>query len=358
MSKTKKSEKNEMANNVLLDVVEHIKDDNIISSKKGIKYSCCAAVKHTTKENSLNDLNKGLTVYLTKKDTTGKNDVYSSYVQCSKCPTQEGNTMCHIHTKTNPDKLIKMEDLIKNAFKASVEHEYYDNKGIRGAKGNKKNNVRDNKQQYSIKNINYILDSDNDTIIRILEQMAQKIVFKYITNSKVSKSSVNTQSNKELLEFLEKKNGENNSNELVEFNTENDSYDLVESETEPENNLLLSSHQDNIDENNEDDEDTEDNQEEDNKEEEEEEEGVECVEITTINGTTFYLDESSNEVYKIVEDQNILIGKLKEVNEKYFQINHKDKKWSIFSEETKNGKPNLKCYLTNKKFDLNLKPLK
>jgi len=350
MNKVKKSEKIGTTNDVLLDVVEHIKDDNIISNKKGIKYSCCAAVKHTTKENSLNDLNKGLTVYLTKKDTTGKNDIYSSYVQCSKCPTQEGNTMCHIHTKTNPDKLIKMEDLIKNAFKASVDHEYYDNKGIRGAKGNKKNNnVRDNKQPYSIKNINYILDSDNDTIIRILEQMAQKIVFKYITNSKVSKASSNTQSNKELLEFLEKKNEENNSNELVEFDTENDSYELVESETE--NNLLLSSHQDNIDENNQDDEDAED-------EEDNDEEGVECVEITTINGTTFYLDESSNEVYKIVEDQNILIGKLKEVNEKYFQINHKDKKWSIFSEETKNGKPTLKCYLTNKKFDLNLKPLK
>ena len=82
------------------------------------------------------------------------------------------------------------------------------------------------------------------------------------------------------------------------------------------------------------------------------------MEITTINGTTFYLDESSSEVYKIVEDQNILVGKLKEITEKYFQINHKDKKYSIFCEETKGGKTYLKCYLTGKKFDLSLKPLK
>jgi hypothetical protein len=39
------------SDNVLLDLVETIKDDNIISAKKGITAKCCASVKHTTKEN-------------------------------------------------------------------------------------------------------------------------------------------------------------------------------------------------------------------------------------------------------------------------------------------------------------------
>ena len=264
------------SDNVLLDLVETIKDDNIISTKKGITYKCCAAVKHTTKENSLNDLNNGLAVYLTKKDTTGKNDIFASYVQCSKCPNQEGNTLCHIHSKMNSEKLIKMEDLIKTSFKASIEHEYYHDKGIRGAKGNKKISLRDNIQQYSTKNINYILDSDNSNIIENLEAYAEKLVIKYITNPKKtsSKSNIIEKSNNELLEFLEKKNEEKNS--IEESDTE-----LVESDSE--NNLLQSSHQENIDENEEDV----------NEEEDDEEEGIECVEITTINGTTFYLDESS-----------------------------------------------------------------
>lgn len=343
MSKSKALSKksDNKSDNVLLDLVETIKDDNIISTKKGITAKCCAAVKHTTKENSLNDLNNGLAVYLTKKDTTGKNDIFASYVQCSKCPNQEGNTLCHIHSKMNSEKLIKMEDLIKTSFKASIEHEYYHDKGIRGAKGNKKISLRDNIQPYSTKNINYILDSDNSTIIENLEAYAEKLVIKYITNPKKEsfKSNIIEKSNNELLEFLQKKNEENNSNELVE--------------SDSENNLLQSSHQENIDENEEDF--HRNNVEED---QDEEEEGVECVEITTINGTTFYLDESSSEVYKIVEDQNILVGKLKEITEKYFQINHKDKKYSIFCEETKGGKTYLKCYLTGKKFDLSLKPLK
>ena len=338
MSKSKALSKkpDNKSDNVLLDLVETIKDDNIISTKKGITAKCCAGVKHTTKENSLNDLNNGLAVYLTKKDTTGKNDIFASYVQCSKCPNQEGNTLCHIHSKMNPEKLIKMEDLIKISFKASIEHEYYHDKGVRGAKGNKKISLRDNIQPYSTKNINYILDSDNSNIIENLEAYAEKLVIKYITKSKKtsSKSNIIEKSNNELLEFLEKKNEEKNS--IEESDTE-----LVESDSE--NNLLQSSHQENIDE---------------NEEEDDEEEGVECVEITTINGTTFYLDESSSEVYKIVEDQNILVGILKEITEKYFQINHKDKKYSIFCEETKGGKTYLKCYLTGKKFDLSLKPLK
>jgi hypothetical protein len=341
MSKTKVSTKK--SDNVLLDLVENIKEDNIISSKKGNTSKCCAAVKHTTKEKSLEDLNNGFDVFLIKKETTGKNDVYSSFLQCSKCPNQEGNTLCHIHSKMNPENLIKMEELNNNPtiVKASKDHIYYGDKGIRGAKGNKKNNLRDIKQPCSTKNINFILDSDNTSMIESLESFGEKLVIRYINESKKkesTKSNIIEKSNNDFLEFLQKKNVENNSN-VVE-DSDNDSNELVESDNE--NNLLQSSHQETIGEN------TDDS----------EEEGVECIEINTINGTTFYLDEASNEVYKIVEDENILIGQLKEISQKYSQINHKDKHYSIFCEETKGGKTYLKCYLTDKKFDLKLKPLK
>lgn len=340
MSKSKVSSKK--PDNVLLDLVENIKEDNIISSKKGNTSKCCAAVKHTTKEKSLEDLNNGFDVFLINKETTGKNTVYSSFLQCSKCPNQEGNTLCHIHSKMKSENLIKMEELNNNptVVKATKDHIYYGDKGIRGAKGNKKNNSRDIKQPCSTKNINFILDSGNTSMIESLESFGEKLVIRYINESKKKasvKSDIIEKSNNELLEFLQTKNEENNSN-VEDSDNENNSNELVESDNE--NDLLQSSHQETIDENSDD------------------EEAVECVEIKTINGTIFYLDEASNEVYKIVEDENILIGQLKEISQKYSQINHKDKHYSIFCEETKGGKTYLKCYLTDKKFDLKLKPLK
>jgi hypothetical protein len=228
--------------------------------------------------------------------------------------------MCHIHDKTNSNKLIKMDDLIKNSIKAERDHEYYGDMGIRGAKGKKNNNIRDIKNPLSTQNINYILDSENNTLIENLEQFAGQLVIRDV-KSKASKSDSMKKSNDELLKFLEKKNN------------------IEVSDSDTENNLLKSSHQEIIDENS-------------------DEEGVECVEIKTIKGTTFYLDESSNEVYETIKDENILIGKLKEVNKEYCQIKHKNKKYSIFSEIIYNDKKCLECYLTNDKFDLNLKPLK
>jgi len=327
--------------NVLLDVVENIIVDNN-ASKKTIKEKCCAAVKHTTKENSLNDLNKGYCVYLTEKSTSGKNTIYSSYVQCSKSPIQNtGETQknedlfCHIHAKTNPDKIIKMVDLVKNSFKATLNHEYYGDMGIRGAKGNKKS-IRDTKESVSTKNITYILESGNQSLMKNLEQYAEQLVIKLI-KSKQSKAPVITEhSNDELLDFLQNNDSKNNDskNESFEIESDNESSSI-------DNNLLQLSHQNNVDEM-----------------ENEEEDEIECVEISTINGTIFFLDTSSFDVYKIVEDDNILVGKLKEISEKYSQINYNGKKYSIFCQETSGGKTYLKCYITNKKFDLNLKPLK
>ena len=353
--------------NVLLDVVENIIVDNN-ASKKTIKEKCCAAVKHTTKENSLNDLNKGYCVYLTEKSTSGKNTIYSSYVQCSKSPVQTtGETQknedlfCHIHAKTNPDKIIKMVDLVKNSFKATLNHEYYGDMGVRGAKGNKKS-IRDTKESVSTKNISYILESGNQTLMKNLEQYAEQLVIKLIKSKQSKMPVVIEHSNDELLDFLQNNDSKNeldksnnlkndskndSKNELKNNDSNNDSKNEsfeIESDDESlsdNNNLLQSSHQNNVDEIQ-------------NVEEDE----IECVEISTINGSSFFLDTSSFDVYKIVEDDNILVGKLKEISEKYSQINYNGKKYSIFCQETSGGKTYLKCYITNKKFDLNLKVLK
>lgn len=330
--------------NVLLDVVENIIVDNNNSSKKNIKDKCCAAVNHKTKQNSLDDLNRGCCVYLTEKNTTGKNTIYSSYVQCNK-NKQDDNLFCHIHANTKPSNLIIMNDLIKYAIQAKKNHEYYskkdqeyyDDKEIRGTKGKKKL-IRDMKELVSTKNITYILESDNNSLMKNLEQYAEQLVIKLI-KSKQSKTPVITEhSNDELLEFLHNKN-----NELKNDSVKNDSFE-VESEDESssvDNNLLESSHQNIVEMNN-----------------VEEEDEIECVEISTINGTIFFLDTSSFDVYKIIEDENILVGKLKEISEKYSQINYNGKKYSIFCQETSGGKTYLKCYITNKKFDSNLKLLK
>ena len=208
--------------------------------------------------------------------------------------------------------------------------------GIRGAKGNKKS-IRDTKESVSTKNITYILESGNQTLMKNLEQYAEQLVIKLI-KSKQSKAPVITEhSNDELLDFLQNNDSKKDDSKNESFEIESDD----ESSSSDNNNLLQSSHQNNVDEIQ-------------NVEEDE----IECVEISTINGSSFFLDTSSFDVYKIVEDDSILVGKLKEINEKYSQINYIGKKYSIFCQETSGGKSYLKCYITNKKFDLNLKVLK
>jgi hypothetical protein len=110
-------------------------------NKKGISVQCCAAVKHSTKEKSFTDLTRGTPVYLRKNLTHGKINVYTSYAQCSKSPTKEGCTMCHIHSEMDVSKLVRMDEL-GDAERATPHHEYYGDMGVRGAKSTKKDPIK------------------------------------------------------------------------------------------------------------------------------------------------------------------------------------------------------------------------
>ena len=173
-----------------------------------------------------------------------------------------------------------------------------------------------------------VIEHSNDELLDFLQNNDSK---NELDKSNNLKNDSKNDSKNEL-----KNNDSNNDSKNESFEIESDDESLSDN-----NNLLQSSHQNNVDEIQ-------------NVEEDE----IECVEISTINGSSFFLDTSSFDVYKIVEDDNILVGKLKEISEKYSQINYNGKKYSIFCQETSGGKTYLKCYITNKKFDLNLKVLK
>jgi len=343
-------------------IVNSIKIDNIIP-KKGIKNSnniCIAAKRHSTKESSLDDLKNGRTVVLIKESSDGRIPTYSSYTLCSRSPTKCNNTLCYSHDKTIKENLKIFKELkdLENTIIPTVNHEYYKNKGERGAKkknSNLKNNLVKNSNDSSIENINKILSCSDKKLITILEDCARKINNEFDLNkSSLSSSSVTV--NKVDTNINVNVNDDSDSEE-VNF-TNNDSEDI--------SNIIIKHNNDNMkqdldqdldqDEIDEDEIDEDEIDEDDGVDEDDgiDEDGLDAEEIQTINGRKFYVDENLI-VYEPIEDSFNVVGNLIIIDKKYKQIEYNNKDYSIFTKEIKNGKTFFKCFLTDKKFDTDMK---
>jgi len=313
--------------------VYHDVANSILTSaknKKGTSLQCCAAVSHQTKAKSYSDLIRGTPVYIRKKLTNGKVNIYESYSQCSKSPTKEGCTMCHIHSKMGPDKIVRMEDLA-DAERATSIHEYYGDMGVRGAKSTKKDPVKISTEviqtNLSLPTfISKIISSGNKHLINQLEEHAEKLICHLMMNVSPSQPTLTKpviNSVPVLKTVVEDEHEEDN----VKIDlTEEDNVEIDLTETS--------------------------NQEEENNENNnnEEDDALDCVEISTITGREFYLDEKSKDVYENINDEFVQVGILREVNERYSQINYKSKKYTVIRNNN-NSNGVYTCYITNNKFD-------
>jgi len=365
-----KDKSNLFEGDIYSSIVNSIKIDNIIP-KKGIKNSnniCLAAKKHATKEASLDDLINARTVLLLEEPNDGKKvPTYSSYTLCTRSPSFCNNTLCYSHNKMSKDNLKIFTDL-KNTIIPEVSHVYYKNMGTRGAK--KKNNKSEknlikNSNDSFTQNINNILSSGDKKLINILEDCASKINYEFnlnkdslsssIKNSKVnananSNANANTNANSNANSNANANNDSDSDNEEVNF-TNNDSENENNNSKDISNIIIKDNDNNsdidddlesinNISENNSDDED-----------------GLVAEEIKTINGRKFYVDENSI-VYEPIEDSFNVVGNLIIIDKKYKQIEYNNKDYSIFTKEIKNGKEFFKCFLTDKKFDTDMKYFK
>ena len=295
------------------------------ANSKGTSDRCCAAVKYATKRDSYDALtnidtkstNKTV-VYIVQRETHGKENIYESYSQCCKTPTS-GCTMCHIHAKVKPGNLVKMTDLV-GAVKATADHEYYKDMGVRGAKSIKKTtsgksgSVSENSNNLSFPPfITAIFTNGDKNLISALESYAQQLIFKpqtgnsFVPSAPIAPTFVAPVSP---ISSIVQSVDEINLNETVE--------PIVQ------------------------------------------EEEVGCTEIQSITGTNYYWDENSGDVYDCVLNndgdlEHVEIGKLIEVNDADAFIIHEDKKYTVLRPDTTCGQ--FICHFSKKKFDDKFQPL-
>jgi hypothetical protein len=259
---------------------------------------------------------------------------------------------------------LKIFTDLKNTIIPEMSHVYYKNMGTRGAK--KKNNKSEknlikNSNDSFTKNINNILSSGDKKLINILEDCATKINYEFNLNkdslsSSIKNSKVNSNSNA---------NSNSNSNANANSNSNANTNSNNDSDNDSDNEEVNFSHNDSENENNskdianiiikDNDSDIDDDLESVNNIDDED--GLDAEEIQTINGRKFYVDENLI-VYEPIEDAFNVVGNLMIVDKKYKQIEYNNKDYSIFTNEIKDGKEFFKCFLTDKKFNTDMKYFK
>ena len=293
-----------MEKEVIEQLVNNIKSKKI-SSKTDKKITplnekiyCKAAVKLNTYTEARDNIENNIDVYITVDTNNGKVKK-TAYSRCSKS-TNNGEDFCHIHktVRKNPIKIFDT-DIVpqtgndKTRWLATLKDDFFEK--IR----KKKNKVSNSITFESNDVILSILKSENSELINELYNYAHKL------------------SKKEVLSNI--------------------ALDIQVEKHEP---IITSTTNNSLD-----------------SEEEEEEEFEADAEISTLNGTIYYLIKDN--VYKQDENSNdgecIEIGILIEIDEKYHTVYHNNNYYAIMKKinEPKKGSVYL-CIETNKIFDLNL----
>jgi hypothetical protein len=300
-----------MEKEVIEQLVDNIKSKKI-SSKTDKKITplnekiyCKAAVKLNTYTEARNNIENNIDVYITVDTNNGKVKK-TAYSRCSKS-TNNGEDFCHIHktVRKNPIKIFDT-DIVpqtgndKTRWLATLKYDFFEK-------------IRKKKNKVS----NSITFESNDVILSILKSENNELINElYNYAHKLSKNS-----KKEVL-----------SNPILHDQDEKNKSKITVC-----NNDLLKS--------------------EDEYEDEDEEEFEADAEISTLNGTIYYLIKDN--VYKQDENSNdgecIEIGILIEIDEKYHTVYHNNNYYAIMKKinEPKKGSVYL-CIETNKIFDLNL----
>jgi hypothetical protein len=321
--------------------------DKSISKKK----CCIAGVPYNTMGNAYKGIKDGVDVYC-----ISVNGKITAYSRCSKS-SQEGNDLCHLHLRTEPQKLklferdiLPKEENDKTRWLAKDTDDFFENMGKRGAK---KKHTDKNFVFNDVSNpILLVLNHKNPKLLNLLSVYASQLLKGNYENSysDLMNSSLQKESSlgKDKLSEKESSKKRNKSpkkdvsklNELISSIRTNDesSFETVVSDEEEDDDVPTKSM--NFSDN-----------------EEDSEEGVSCIEIKTTKGKLLWYNEETGAVYEPEgDDGGEEIGVLKEISEKYHTIKFNDKLYTVLKEITvkKQGKIYY-CALTNKLFNKKLK---
>jgi len=300
-------------------------NDNEKKSASVEKEFCIAAVKYNTIGSAFKSIKQNLKVYFVKEDKNGTIKTYA-YSRCSKTK-QDGKDLCHLHCKTNTNSLkIFEKDVLpksnndKNRYLATVDDDYFENMGKRGAK--KKNGEN-----------NFIFSVENDPIRLILIHKNPKLTDK-LRSYASELLEVNTNIiSKDLTSKKSSKNKETSINDVINLITSNEkklsnSDVIIESEEDDDNQS---------EEINSDDEDDE----------------VSCTLIYTTKGKQLWLNIDNNIVYEPEgADNGEEIGLLTKISKKHHTIIHEDEYYTVIKEIKDNNDSLINCcVLTDILFD-------
>jgi len=315
--------------NEALSVLLNNINDNAKKSVSVEKEFCIAAVKYNTIGSAFKSIKQNLKVYFVKEDKNGTIKTYA-YSRCSKTK-QDGKDLCHLHCKTNINSLkIFEKDVLpngnndKNRYLATVEDDYFENMGKRGAK--KKNGEN-----------NFIFSVENDPIRLILIHKNPKLTDK-LRSYASELLEVNTNIiSKDLTSKKSSKNKETSINDVI---------NLITSNEKKLSNLISNS-----DVTVESDEDDDNQSEEINSNDEDDE--VSCTLIYTTKGKQLWLNIDNNIVYEPEgADNGEEIGLLTKISKKHHTIIHEDEYYTVIKEIKDNNDSLINCcVLTDVLFD-------
>lgn len=319
-------------NNALSVLLNNI-NDNAKKCASVEKEFCIAAVKYNTIGSAFKSIKQNLKVYFVKEDKDGTIKTYA-YSRCSKTK-QDGKDLCHLHCKTNTNSLkIFEKDVLpngndKNRYLATIEDDYFENMGKRGAK--KKNGEN-----------NFIFSVENDPIRLILIHKNPKLTDK-LRSYASELLEVNTNIiSKDLTSKKSSKNKETSINDVINLITSTEkklsnSDVIIESKEDDDDNKSEEINSDS-------DADSEDADDDDE---------VSCTLIYTTKGKQLWLNIDNNIVYEPEGDDNgEEIGLLTKISKKHHTIIHEDEYYTVFKEIKDNNDSLINCcVLTDILFD-------
>jgi len=378
-----------------INILSNIKDkkSSSINNIKNEKNYCIAAVRYNTIGNAYRAI-KTDHVYLVKDDKNGNSKI-RAYSRCSKT-IQKGEKYCHLHcrmTKYNNDGLkifdkdiLPLDSKDKTRWLASIDDEFFENMGKRGAKKKYSNNI------YSFTNENnpvlLILNHKNAKLAVQLEMYASQLLKNnnIVYNDNINLSDNNKKSLKSKDDSLNNinnlismistiQNKSKNQPEPVIQTTKNDSEH--ESEDESEDGSEEESEEASEDGS---EEESEDGSENDSKDESEvivkssyvddnldnrsdngsdngSDNSISCIPIYTNTEELLWYNEDNKTIYlPDGEDGGQELGILTEISNKYHTIKHNDKLYTVLKEIHVNNRGNVYCcVLTDSLFNESLK---
>jgi hypothetical protein len=314
------------------------------------KNEICKAARYlNTKQSAIDAINKGIKVYILSEEVGGKIKI-RPYTECSR-PCYADDDFCWKHS-TTPNTLNYVNDIVNNVnskiaklehFQPNSKRKLVKNELISKLQSNdpsKKPILRIKVTEDFIKEIEHILKTNSIFLnesknIKKVSNLKDKVHDEFKKSK--SKSSINSNKQSKIEEFVE--DNEHESNNKQDSDNEQESvheYEFVdEHESDDEHDSYSEQEQEMKEE----------------EKDEEEEEELDVSEIHTKSGMLLYLSAKDNTVYEPDSDGGgEILGKLMRVGTKEAPYHDNNKYYIVGDEITFTGKKYIICKITNMVF--------